>query len=43
MKREGLLRGHVCKWEKFHDLEFYGMLRSDFIAKASRGLAVQLR
>jgi [ribosomal protein S5]-alanine N-acetyltransferase len=32
MKREGLLRGHVCKWEKFHDLEFYGILRSDFLA-----------
>jgi RimJ/RimL family protein N-acetyltransferase len=33
MKREGLLRGHICKWEKFHDLEFYGMLRSDFLAR----------
>lgn len=32
MKREGLLRGHICKWETFHDLEFYGMLRSDFLA-----------
>ena len=29
MKREGLLRGHICKWGKFHDLEFYGMLHSD--------------
>jgi len=29
MKREGLLRGHICKWEKFHDLEMYGMLKSD--------------
>src|SRR5437660_5040702 len=32
MKREGLLRAHICKWDKFHDLEFYGMLRSVFIA-----------
>ncbi len=29
MKHEGTLRGHICKWEKFHDLEFYGMLNSD--------------
>ena len=37
MKREGLLRGHICKWEKFHDLECYGILRSDFMAGAMLG------
>jgi [ribosomal protein S5]-alanine N-acetyltransferase len=30
MRLEGRLRGHVCKWEKFYDLECYGMLRSDW-------------
>lgn len=29
MKHEGLLRGHICKWDQFQDLEFYGILRSD--------------
>src|SRR5919198_44546 len=29
MKYEGCLRGHICKWETFHDLEYYGMLRAD--------------
>jgi ribosomal-protein-alanine N-acetyltransferase len=29
MKHEGCLRGHIRKWSDFHDLEFYGMLRSD--------------
>jgi RimJ/RimL family protein N-acetyltransferase len=29
MKYEGCLRGHICKWEEFHDLEFYGILKSD--------------
>jgi len=29
MRREGCLRGHICKWDEFHDLELYGMLNSD--------------
>src|SRR5215470_4729397 len=29
MLREGLMRGHVCKWGKFLDLEYYGMLNTD--------------
>jgi ribosomal-protein-alanine N-acetyltransferase len=29
MKHEGCLRGHICKWGEFLDLEFYGMLKSD--------------
>jgi ribosomal-protein-alanine N-acetyltransferase len=29
MRLEGSLRDHVCKWEKFYDLEWYGILRSD--------------
>lgn len=30
MLPEGRLRNHVLKWEQFHDLELYGMLRADF-------------
>jgi [ribosomal protein S5]-alanine N-acetyltransferase len=30
MKREGLLREHVRKWDRFEDLEKYGMLRTEF-------------
>jgi len=29
MRHEGRLRGHIFKWEKFYDLECYGMLKSD--------------
>jgi RimJ/RimL family protein N-acetyltransferase len=29
MKHEGCLRGHICKWGQFHDLEYYGMLKVD--------------
>ena len=29
MKYEGCLRGHICKWGQFHDLEYYGMIRTD--------------
>jgi [ribosomal protein S5]-alanine N-acetyltransferase len=29
MKYEGRLRGHICKWEEFHDLECYGILKGD--------------
>ena len=29
MRYEGCLRKHICKWEEFHDLECYGMLKSD--------------
>jgi RimJ/RimL family protein N-acetyltransferase len=30
MRREGLMRGHIFKWGQFHDLECYGMLKSDW-------------
>ncbi len=36
MKHEGCQRGHICKWEKFYDLELYGMLRSDRAEIVSR-------
>jgi [ribosomal protein S5]-alanine N-acetyltransferase len=36
MSHEGCLRGHICKWGDFHDLEFYGMLRSDRTGDGSR-------
>ena len=29
MRHEGTLRQHVLKWDKFEDVEFYGILRSD--------------
>src|SRR5215468_1680302 len=29
MRHEGLMRGHICKWGEFHDLECYGMLKTD--------------
>ena len=29
MRYEGCLRGHICKWDTFHDLECYGMLKGD--------------
>jgi len=29
MRHEGCHRGHICKWDKFYDLECYGMLKSD--------------
>lgn len=29
MVHEGSLRSHNCKWEKFYDLECYGILKSD--------------
>jgi len=32
MRYEGCLRGHICKWETFHDLECYGLLKTDRIA-----------
>lgn len=35
MQKEGLLRGHVCKWGVFHDICFYGLLKSEFSAKSS--------
>jgi ribosomal-protein-alanine N-acetyltransferase len=30
MTREGVLRGHVRKWDVFEDVEFWGILRSDW-------------
>jgi [ribosomal protein S5]-alanine N-acetyltransferase len=32
MRREGLLRHHVKKWRRFHDLVAYGVLREEFLA-----------
>ncbi len=29
MRHEGCLRNHICKWEKFYDLECYGVLKAD--------------
>jgi len=29
MRREGVMRSHICKWGEFHDLECYGMLKTD--------------
>ena len=28
MNYEGRLRGHICKWERFYDLEMYGMVKT---------------
>lgn len=30
MKFEGILREHVQKWEEFHDVVYYGILKKDF-------------
>ena len=30
MRHEGCLRQHVLKWDRFIDLEMYGMLRSEW-------------
>jgi ribosomal-protein-alanine N-acetyltransferase len=35
MRHEGTLRQHVLKWGKFHDSEFYGVLRDEFLATGS--------
>ena len=32
MQHEGHLREHVMKWEKFEDLEYYGILRPEWMA-----------
>jgi ribosomal-protein-alanine N-acetyltransferase len=32
MKYEGCLRSHIRKWDQIHDLEIYGLLRSDLSA-----------
>jgi len=29
MRHEGMMRGHILKWDQIHDLECYGMLKSD--------------
>jgi RimJ/RimL family protein N-acetyltransferase len=29
MRYEGRMREHICKWDSFHDLECYGMLKTD--------------
>jgi RimJ/RimL family protein N-acetyltransferase len=31
MRHEGTLRGHVRKWDRFEDLEKYGILRNEFL------------
>lgn len=33
MKKEGTLRKHVKKWEVFEDIEFYGILRDEFMSQ----------
>jgi RimJ/RimL family protein N-acetyltransferase len=30
MRPEGLLRGHIRKWDVFEDLAVYGILRDEF-------------
>jgi len=30
MKHEGLIRQHIMNWGKFEDLDFYGILRSEY-------------
>ena len=31
MHYEGLLRQHVKKWDEYHDIVYYGILKNDFI------------
>jgi len=38
MQLEGRLRDHICKWEKFYDLEYYGMLQTDWMRSEARRL-----
>jgi RimJ/RimL family protein N-acetyltransferase len=33
MKREGVLRQHVKKWDSYEDIVFYGLLRQDWLKK----------
>jgi RimJ/RimL family protein N-acetyltransferase len=33
MKREGVLRQHVKKWDSYEDIVFYGLLRKDWLKK----------
>lgn len=41
MKREGLMRGHVKKWEEYHDSVYYGFSRAEWEAlEASRKAGV---
>ncbi|MDB6030646.1 MAG: acetyltransferase, partial [Verrucomicrobiales bacterium] len=35
MKHEGHLRQHVRKWDHFEDLEFYGILREEWLTTKS--------
>ena len=35
MRYEGILRSHICKWDVFHDLVFYGILHDEFRARSS--------
>ncbi len=35
MKREGLRRDHILKWDEYHDLTICGLLREDFAARAA--------
>jgi len=34
MKHEGRMRGHLVKWGEYQDLEFYGILRDEWVAPA---------
>ena len=38
MKYEGRLRGHICKWGEFQDLECYGILKEDRVAAIRTGV-----
>ncbi len=31
MKHEGTLRQHVLRWDEFHDVEVYGILKSEWV------------
>lgn len=33
MQREGCMRRHILKWDRFLDLEMYGILREEWIAR----------
>lgn len=33
MTHEGTLRQHVMKWGEYEDMEYYGILKSEFLSK----------
>jgi RimJ/RimL family protein N-acetyltransferase len=30
MKREGHLRQHALKWDRYEDMDYYGLLREEY-------------